>query len=736
MEIWRYAASVGIVAGLGHLVFFLFVLLRRSNVTRKRLALLYLGISLLWTGTTILADPQTGFPSAVAETAACFVPVSTTALAVAQLLLICAFLGFPIFPIVLGAGGTWTIILLLATIYFLGAPPPPLPLSQVAQGGWILLEAILAGLLARSLLRDNLALHRNRALYWSLAVVPLTAGQAFSFLPLDPLRGLGLFLHLIGVIALTRGTKSYWLPNIKAGLRSILRFLFLFAVTAILLLSMVVGAEYLTGRLPFSHASLVVALAIVAALIYLPLYHWLQRLANRLLEGVGFEPAQVLRDYSRTISTILNLDQLARTVAHTVAEVLGVQRGALLVAVDTDEGNLRLQPVSGLGRVSQVPLEFEPASPILARILKEDAPLFQYEVEQHPDLQKAAPWERDWLRGLEMEIYLPIHSQGDLTGLLALGPQGTGEPYAPRAVEFLSTLAQQTVVALQNARLFESLLDRNVRITQLNETLRAAYERLERLDQAKSDFLTIASHELRTPLAQMRGYVELLVEWAKTETLPPDQILSLAESISRPTLRLENIISAMVDASEIDVEGLTLRFVPTTLVSTMRLALEPCLPALKERNISLTAQGVEGIPSIHSDMERLHQAFSNLISNAIKFTPDGGWIAIAAHPLDKEHFKVTITDSGVGISQTDQELIFEKFYRVGSVALHSSGQFKFKGGGPGLGLPIARGVIEGHGGCVWVESEGYDEEQCPGSTFHIVLPYQAHQGACRWKRPD
>ena len=100
MEIWRYAASAGIVAGLGHLVFFLFILLQRSNVTRKRLALLYLGISLLWTGTVIMADPRTGFSSAIAETAVCFIPVFTTALAVAQLLLICAFLGLPIFHIV------------------------------------------------------------------------------------------------------------------------------------------------------------------------------------------------------------------------------------------------------------------------------------------------------------------------------------------------------------------------------------------------------------------------------------------------------------------------------------------------------------------------------------------------------------------------------------------------------------------------------------------------------------
>lgn len=733
-EIWPYMAGLGAVTGLGHVILFFLLLFRRDKGMGGKLALLYLGLSLLWGTAVILADSQAIFLPSVTESAERLILAFATAVAIMQLLLVCVFLEFRMLPIVATAGGMWIAILLLTILQILGKSPPPHPLHQVVQGGWVVLVATLVGLLAAALLRSRLALHRNRALYWLLTTVPLTGGQALSLLPVGPLRGLGLLLHLPGAIALTRGAMSYWLPNVKAMLRSILRFLLLIAITAALLLGVVLGAEQLTDRLPLSHSSLVVVLAVVAALFYLPLYQWLQRLVNRLLEGVGFDPAQVLRDYSRTIGTILDLDQLAVRVVRTVAEVLGVQRGALLVVIETGEEGLQLHPVPGLGDIPQQPLDFEPTSPILIRILKQDAPLFQYEVEHHPSLQEASQRERDWLRGLEMEVYLPIRSQGDLTGLLALGPQGTGEPYGPREIGFLSTLAQQTGVALQNARLFEGLLDLNARITELNENLRAAYERLEKLDQAKSDFLTIASHELRTPLTQVRGYVDILIELAEKETLPPGQVLSLAESVSRPTRRLENIISAMVDASEIDAEGLTLHFAPTTLASTMRLAIEPCLPALQKRNISLTAQGVEDVSSIHGDIDRLCQAFRNLISNAIKFTPDGGRVTIKAQPLDDEHFHVAITDTGVGISQTDQELIFEKFYRVGSVDLHSSGQFKFKGAGPGLGLPIARGVIEGHGGCIWVESPGYDEERCPGSTFHIVLPYQAHRGPCRWKR--
>ncbi len=732
-ETWPYVAGLGAVTSSGHLILFLFLLLRRKKVREGKLALLYLGLGLLWAAVVALTDLQAIFPTGV-EPVGLLILAFATGLAVTQLLLACVFLEFRLLPVVATAGGLWTGILLLTIFQILSESPPPHPLQQVAQSGWVVLAATLVGLLTVAVLRSRLALHRNRALYWLLTSVPLIGGQALSLLPVGPLRGLGPLLHLLGAIALTRGAMSYWLPNVKATLRAILRFLLLFIVTTALPVGVVLGAGQLADRLPLPYIPLVVALAAIAALIYLPLYRWLQQLVNRLLKGVGFEPAQVLRDYSQTIGTILNLDQLASRVVRTVAEVLSVRRGALLVVIETEGEGLELHPVPGLGTIPQEPLNFDPSSPILARILKRDAPLFQYEVEHHPGLQGAAQRERNWLRVLGMEIYLPIRSQGDLTGLLALGPQGIGEPYGSYEIEFLSTLAHQTGVALQNARLFEGLLDLNARITQLNEDFRAANERLGVLDQAKSDFLTIASHELRTPLAQMRGYVEVLIEWAETETLSPDQVLSLAESISRPTRRLENIVGAMLDASEIDAEGLTLHFAPITLASTMRLAIEPCLPALEERNISLTVQGVECLSPIHGDMDRLQQAFRNLISNGIKFTPDGGQITIKAQKLDSEHFHVTITDTGIGISQADQELIFEKFYRVGSVALHSSGQFKFKGAGPGLGLPIARGVIEGHGGCIWVESPGYDEEQCPGSTFHIVLPYEAHREPCRWKR--
>jgi len=734
-DIWPYLTGALILSGIIHLVPFLVALIRRNKETGGKIALAYLGLSLLWGVAIALADLDPVFIDPLSQAVGLFVPLITCALAVTQLVLVCALLEIGLLTYFGGGGVLALTFLLVVDIHALIDPPSPLPLDQIARGMWAAAALILIAVTTLALFRSRLALHRNRALYWMVAAVLLTGAQAWVLLPVGPLRAFGLLPHSLGAIALARGALSYWLPNVKAMLRGTLRFLLLLAVTAALLFAVAIGAEQLADRITLSHTVLLIALAVLAALIYLPLYNLLQKLVDRILEGVGFDPASALRDYSQTISTILDLEQLATTVAQTVAQVFDVRRAALLVTTKTERGGMQLQPVPGLGEIPQEPIELEPISPIRAHLESADAPLFQYEIEHNPTLREAAAQERKWLRDLEMEVYLPIRSQGQLSGLLALGPQGTGEPYSLRAIQFLTTMAHQTGVALQNASLFEGLRALNARITQLNENLRAAYERLERLDKAKTDFLSIASHELRTPLTQVRGYVDVLTELSSSGTLAPKQIQRIAGNISAPIRRLENILNAMLDASRIDTEGLSLNFVPTSLVLIMRMAVENWAMALKERKITLQVSGVDQIPPIVADGQRLYQAFSNLLSNAIKYTPDGGKITVEARPLDDEHFQVTFSDTGIGIAKADQELIFEKFYRVGSVSLHSSGDSKFKGAGPGLGLPIARGVIEGHGGKIWVESPGYDEATCPGSTFYVVLPYKAHRGPCRWQPP-
>ncbi len=122
----------------------------------------------------------------------------------------------------------------------------------------------------------------------------------------------------------------------------------------------------------------------------------------------------------------------------------------------------------------------------------------------------------------------------------------------------------------------------------------------------------------------------------------------------------------------------------------------------------------------------MYKVFYHLIVNAIKYTPDGGRITVTGcmtKTLEMgDVVQIEITDSGIGIAPEDQQLIFEKFYQTGKLSLHSSGVTKFAGGGPGLGLAIAKGIVVAHEGKIWVESPGYDETYCPGSRFFVQLP--------------
>jgi len=140
---------------------------------------------------------------------------------------------------------------------------------------------------------------------------------------------------------------------------------------------------------------------------------------------------------------------------------------------------------------------------------------------------------------------------------------------------------------------------------------------------------------------------------------------------------------------------------------------------------------LDGLPVIQTDPDQLYKVFYHLIINAIKYTPDGGRISVHGHLVETgeglNEIEIVVSDTGIGIDPAHHELIFEKFYQTGEVYMHSSGKTKFKGGGPGLGLAIARGIVEAHQGRIWVESLGHDETNCPGSKFFVRIPVRVKE---------
>ncbi|RPJ54688.1 MAG: sensor histidine kinase, partial [Dehalococcoidia bacterium] len=180
--------------------------------------------------------------------------------------------------------------------------------------------------------------------------------------------------------------------------------------------------------------------------------------------------------------------------------------------------------------------------------------------------------------------------------------------------------------------------------------------------------------------------------------------------------------------SALDMNQVILVIEPVNLKNIIELTIAQVEHVLHDRKQSV-AIDLAAAPVLEPDTRRVHQIFKHLLNNAIKYTPDGGQITITCNPIEAAKnrpagVQINVQDTGIGIAPEDRERIFEKFYRVGSSDLHSTSPTKFMGAGPGLGLAIAKGLVEAHGGQIRAESQGFDMKNCPGSTFIITLPLQ------------
>lgn len=330
------------------------------------------------------------------------------------------------------------------------------------------------------------------------------------------------------------------------------------------------------------------------------------------------------------------------------------------------------------------------------------------------------------------ERILRIASKGDLVGEMALIQN------VPRSAT-VRTLTNCTVLEM-NKRNFETMLSRspsmaiNIIRTTLNrirendqiaiQDLQNTNKVLHHLDRNKLEFIQVAAHELRTPLTVLKGYVNVLNSFPEIKTNP---VLSeVMDGIIKGADRMHEVVNTMLDVTRIDGETLKLRAAPVLLKRVISDTVHELNKAALERNIELIIAQDTDTPNINGDPSLIQKAIYHLIVNAIKYTPDGGKVTLSSYPItmdqDVTGVEISVQDTGIGVSAEHHELIFEKFYQVGNATVHSSGKTSFKGGGPGLGLAIVRGVARAHGGRAWVESIGHDESNYPGSTFFLQLP--------------
>ena len=582
-----------------------------------------------------------------------------------------------------------------------------------------------------ALRRAKGAKHRNRIRYLAVALLCFVLGDLFFLFVYGAGTYAGLALRLFGLIGMAYATLRHDLPDLRRLSLVSLRVVVLASITTVLYVVFLLAAGFLVGglddttRLQIVVPALVLAV-LLAAVVDVALGPRLQRYLDRTVLGRNYNVQKALRTYSQQVSLILDLDRLAQATLEWLWSTLRVGRSAFILYTAQADGLTELHVLQSRGLDVPPAQLFSESSRFILHFRNIGRPLSQYDLDMLSWFQVTKDEERRWLKALEVDLYVPIMVGAQPVALLALGPKEDAQPYSDEDLETLTTLAGQAGTAVENARLVDDLRSVQSDLHRLNTELAETNRQLQRLDQTKSDFVTIASHELRTPLSQIFGYSDVLASLEGEELGDSQVVQQFIEGISRGARRLQHVVDAMVDVSLIETGALEMRIAPLHIKDVIYRAVESVTAAAKERGLVITVGDLSTLPMIQADSGRLEQVFASLMRNAVKFTPDGGNISVtglAASPLaGRAYLEILVADQGIGIDPEQQLLIFEKFYRPENPLLHSTNDSAFKGAGPGLGLSIARGIVEAHGGRIWAESPRRDENLCPGSTFHVRLP--------------
>lgn len=547
----------------------------------------------------------------------------------------------------------------------------------------VMIGFILAGL---SALTTNVAAPLITGSSASAALAPVATIFFIGFLAFAIVRH-GLF-NIRMVVARSVGY-----------LLSVLSVALLFASAAFLLVNLFTedGPDVDAGQQVFF-----TLIAVLLAFVFQPVKRFFDKLSNRIFYRDAYDTQEFLDDFNKVLVSKVDLEPMLEDITHVIGDNLKNSFTSFFIRktqyIDTrllgdDIKNFDEKDFLRIGEL---------VSHIHQSVIVLD------ELDGEDDL-KALMQKHDIAVIARLVTTIEYDLEG--VGFLALGQKRSGSPYTRQDVKMMEIIANELVIAIQNALRFEEIQEFNItlqeKVDDATKRLRRSNEKLKEMDETKDEFISMASHQLRTPLTSVKGYLSMVLEGDAGDIKPmQEKLLSQAFTSSQ---RMVYLIADLLNVSRLRTGKFIIEPIRANLADIAAGEVEQLQETASSRKLTLEYEKPVNFPDLMLDETKIRQVIMNFIDNAIYYTQSDGTITVALEDK-KDSVELTVTDTGMGVPKADQPNLFTKFYRAGNAK-------KARPDGTGLGLFMAKKVIIEQGGAVIFKSK-----EGEGSTFGFTLP--------------
>lgn len=540
--------------------------------------------------------------------------------------------------------------------------------------------------------------HQMKFVYLGVLLATVFVASTNLFIPLltgyYDIQMIGPLGMILMTVPISYAIVKHRLMDIKLIIIRSLAYLVLLLVLGLMYSSMILLIGSVLDLNATSNFTVSVILSLVIALSFQPIKQLLEQITDKIFFKNRYSPSDLLYILSQTITTTLTLSTLTYSIIDLLSKQMKIKGVHLAIINDN-----KVYIANNIHQKESFKLDLKE----FELLKNEDKLIIFDELDEGP--------AKEMLRKKNFSIVLPLQTKSNFLGFLILSDKENGEIYFNDDLNVIEILGPQLAIALENARRFEEINQFNQtlqeEIKKATNELRIANQKLKKLDDLKDEFISIASHDLRNPLATIKNYIWLAKkEIGQKGTEEVNFNLDIASESASHAISLVN---DMLDTSRIEAGRIELKPERININNELDLAVTELKKLADDKKIQIQLDTNSDI-FVLVDSERCHQVITNLIGNAIKFTPNKGIVKIHS-TIIKKCAEISISDNGIGIKDEDIHKLFTKFGKL------DSGSNIPKTTGTGLGLYISKNIIELSGGRISVKSK-----LGTGSTFTFTLP--------------